>query len=302
MKKFKFEYLYYLVLICFTAYLLLDTFVIPRYKQDAGGEAAITFAPIEQAVVTPEAEATPSPTPTYDYDNGKVQIIMSQYREYDTNIYVAEVWVNSIEYIKAAFANGAYGKNIKSKTSKIAENNNAILAINGDFYGAREQGYVIRNGILYRDKAGEDRQDLVILSDGSFLIVNERDYTAEELLELGAWQVFSFGPGLLVDGEITVEAGQEVDISMASNPRTAIGVAENGHYFFVVSDGRTTESSGLSLLQLAEFMKSLGADTAYNLDGGGSSTMYFDGQVINKPTTSGTIKERNVSDIVYIGR
>ena len=74
------------------------------------------------------------------------------------------------------------------------------------------------------------------------------------------------------------------------------------HYLFVVSDGRTNESEGLSLYELAEFLQSLGVKTAYNLDGGGSSTMYFNGNVINQPTTRGkNIKERSVSDIVYIG-
>ena len=71
---------------------------------------------------------------------------------------------------------------------------------------------------------------------------------------------------------------------------------------FVVSDGRTSESEGLSLYELATFMQSLGVTTAYNLDGGGSSTIYFNGQVINNPTTNGnSISERKVSDIVYIG-
>ena len=89
---------------------------------------------------------------------------------------------------------------------------------------------------------------------------------------------------------------------MASNPRTAIGIIDENHYIIVVSDGRTSESEGLSLYQLAEIMKSYGAKTAYNLDGGGSSTLYFNGQVINKPTTGGNkILERAVSDIVYIG-
>lgn len=70
----------------------------------------------------------------------------------------------------------------------------------------------------------------------------------------------------------------------------------------VVADGRTEESQGLSLYQMAEVLKAYGAQTAYNLDGGGSSTLYFNGQVINKPTTNGnTISEREVSDIVYIG-
>ena len=89
---------------------------------------------------------------------------------------------------------------------------------------------------------------------------------------------------------------------MASNPRTAIGIIDELHFVFVVADGRSSESEGLSLYELAQVMKDLGCETAYNLDGGGSSTMYFNGQVINKPTTSGrSIKEREVSDIVYIG-
>ena len=87
---------------------------------------------------------------------------------------------------------------------------------------------------------------------------------------------------------------------MASNPRTAIGMLGENHFVLVVSDGRTAESEGLSLYQLAQFMQKLGVTTAYNLDGGGSSTMYFDGEVINNPTTTGNIKERGVSDIVYI--
>ena len=101
---------------------------------------------------------------------------------------------------------------------------------------------------------------------------------------------------------MSVSTDAEVGRAMASNPRTAIGLIDNNHYLFVVSDGRTQESEGLSLYQLAQFMKSLGAKTAYNLDGGGSSTMVFQGSLINKPTTSGRdIRERKVSDIVYIG-
>ena len=89
---------------------------------------------------------------------------------------------------------------------------------------------------------------------------------------------------------------------MTSNPRTAIGIYDDLHYVFVVSDGRTDESEGLSLYQLAEFMQSLGVTTAYNLDGGGSSTMYCNGEIVNNPTTNGkSIKERKVSDIVYVG-
>ena len=111
-----------------------------------------------------------------------------------------------------------------------------------------------------------------------------------------------FGPRLIENGIVNVDDNSEVARAMASNPRTAIGIVDELHYLFVVSDGRTSESDGLSLSQLAEFMQRLGAQTAYNLDGGGSSTMVFNGSLINNPTTSGrSIKERSVSDIVYIG-
>ena len=95
---------------------------------------------------------------------------------------------------------------------------------------------------------------------------------------------------------------EEVGRAMANNPRTAIGIIDDLHYILVVSDGRTNESQGLSLYELAQVMQQYGCKTAYNLDGGGSSTMYFNGQVINNPTTNGNrISERSVSDIVYIG-
>ena len=98
-----------------------------------------------------------------------------------------------------------------------------------------------------------------------------------------------------------VDENEEVGKAMSSNPRTAIGIIDSNHYVFVVSDGRTNESRGLSLYELATFMKDLNCDIAYNLDGGGSSTMYFNGNIINNPSTTGRINERSVSDIVYIG-
>ena len=118
-------------------------------------------------------------------------------------------------------------------------------------------------------------------------------------------QTLSFGPALIENGSISVDADDEVGRATASNPRTAIGIKSDGSYLFVVSDGRTEESEGLSLLELAQFMKEQGAVTAYNLDGGGSSTMVFNGTIINTPTGggigNGSGSERKVSDIVYIG-
>lgn len=183
-----------------------------------------------------------------------------------------------------------------------AANAGAILAINGDYYGAQERGYVLRNGVLYRASAQSGTDALVIGADGNFRIITEGETSADTLVREGAWQVLTFGPALINGGQVTVSSSDEVGRAMTSNPRTAIGQISEGHYLLVVSDGRTKESTGLSLRQLAELMQSLGAQIAYNLDGGGSSTMVFHGRVVNNPTTNGrSIRERSVSDIVYIG-
>ena len=236
------------------------------------------------------------------YSDSKSKITVTQYRAYDSNIYVADVEVTDGTSILSAFANNTYGRNITDTTSDMAEENNAVLAINGDYYGARQSGYVIRNGVVYRSQ-GSNGEDMVIAKDGSLSFISESDTTTDSLMQKQAWQVLSFGPVLVENGEVAVSENDEVGMAMASNPRTAIGTVAKNHYLFVVSDGRTSESAGLSLYELANFMKSLGATNVYNLDGGGSSTMVFQGEVVNNPTTNGNkISERAVSDILYIGK
>ena len=238
------------------------------------------------------------------YSDENIQISVTEYTCSDTQLYVADIQLSSIDYLYTAFAQNAYGKNVTDETSSIAQQNSAILAINGDYYGARNSGYVLRNGTLYRDTASSsDQEDLVINADGSFSIITEGTASASDIASSGALQVFSFGPALIIDGEISVSATEEVGKAMASNPRTAICEIEPLHYLFVVADGRTDESEGLSLYELAQFLQdNFEIRTAYNLDGGGSSTMVFNGQLVNNPTTSGSrISERSVSDVICIG-
>ena len=246
--------------------------------------------------------STSSGTVIGTYSDSKSKITVTQYRAYDSNIYVADVEVTDGTSILSAFAKNTYGRNITDTTSDMAEENNAVLAINGDYYGARQSGYVIRNGVVYRSQ-GSNGEDMVISKDGSLSFISESDTTTDSLIQKQAWQVLSFGPVLVENGQVAVSENDEVGMAMASNPRTAIGTVAKNHYLFVVSDGRTSESAGLSLYELANFMKSLGATNVYNLDGGGSSTMVFQGEVVNNPTTNGNkISERAVSDILYIGK
>jgi len=246
---------YAVILILFTSWVALDTFVIPRAYAVANQCAEVQSAGTDVAqnlnAVTTSSENTDNSGAVITestYDDGNISITIIEMREYDTTLYVADIRVSSIEYLNAAFAENTYGRNITEKTSQIADEVDAILAINGDFYGAQNQGYVIRNGVLYRSSsAGSDQEDLVIYENGSFEIINEGDVTAEELLDAGAVQVLSFGPGLVEDEKIAVTENEEVDKAKTSNPRTAIGVIDPLHYVMVVSDGRTTESEGLTL-------------------------------------------------------
>lgn len=309
MKKHLWGMLYGLFLTAFSVYVLLDTFVIERVytrvPPDNGNRNASDMgnsaADQDSGAQTGQSASLPVQTAT-SYTDGKISVTITEYRENGTTIYAADVQLSSPAYLKTALASGAYGRNVTENTSEIAAENNAILAINGDYYGSRENGYVLRNGVLYRSTASDNQEDLVIYADGSFEIITETDISAEQLLADGAQQILCFGPALVIGGELSVTEEEEVGKAKTSNPRTAIGIIDALHYVFVVSDGRTSESEGLSLYELAAFMQSLGADTAYNLDGGGSSTMYFNGEVVNNPTTNGrSIKERSVSDIVYIG-
>lgn len=286
-----------MILTGFTGFVLLDTFVIPR-----AGTPAVSAAPdpSEQTQVIPDG--TQAVVTDSSYEDDQIKITIETTYEYNTKIYVADIQLSSAEYLKTALAENTYGRNIKETTSEMAEEHSAIFAVNGDYYGFRNDGFVLRNGILYRNTARSSGEDLVIDATGNFRIVNESYADADTLAEAGAQQIFSFGPALINDGKRCVDDDSEVNQSKSSNPRTAIGQVSELHYIVIVSDGRTRESKGLSLLQLAQEFEARGCTTAYNLDGGGSTTLWFNGTILNNPVGGrAASSERSVSDIVYIG-
>lgn len=190
------------------------------------------------------------------YQDDNIQISLETFRKYDTTIYVADITLSSADYLKTALAQDTFGTNITEKTSELAEEKNAIFAINGDYYGANNKGYVIKNGVLYRSSIREnsDYGDLVIYQDGTFGIIDETEISAEQLIQDGVTNLFAFGPTLIKDSTIAVSETEEVGRAMSSNPRTAIGIVDFLHYIVLVSDGRTNESEGLSLYEVAEIM------------------------------------------------
>ena len=290
------------ILALFTVFVLLDTFAIARVQKTALAADYSSITTVQSAVGSSDSSTRDgSGLDVGSYSDENMQITVTKTRAYDTDVYIADITVSSAEYLKTALAQNSYGRNLKDTTSNMAEQSGAVLAINGDYYGFRDYGYVLRNGVLYREEAANGTDALVVYGDGTMAAVSQDEASAQQLKDNGAWQVLSFGPVLVSDGSIAVDANTEVGQSMKSNPRTAIGMVSPLHYVVVVSDGRTDDNEGLSLYELAQVLVNNGATFAYNLDGGGSTTLYFQGEVLNTPTSGNRSGERKVSDIVYFG-
>ena len=184
----------------------MDTFVIKKVYSNVPE----TIINNQDYSLTNNTNVTNKIITDNSYTDENIQITITNYREYDTSIYVADIIINNPFYLKTDFAHNSYGKNVTEKTSSIAKNNNAILAINGDYYGVQESGYVLRNGIIYRSTKSNNKEDLVIFKDGSFDFINEGDLNLTNLLNKNAYNVLSFGPCLLLNNNIMVSENEEV--------------------------------------------------------------------------------------------
>jgi exopolysaccharide biosynthesis protein len=284
----------------------LDRFVIEHVSiADVDAYEAANSSSGSAASAAAASDAVITDT-TYVSDSADIAIstVVTGTGSNTVTYYVADVTLTDATALQSAFAQNSFGENITETTSDTAEDNSAIFAINGDYYGFRDTGIVIRNGVVYRDEGA--REGLAFYLDGSVQVYDETATTADALLASGVWNTLSFGPALLENGEIPAGIDQvEVDTNFSNHsiqgeqPRTAIGVIDDNHLVFVVVDGRSPGySAGVTMTDLADIMQNLGATTAYNIDGGGSSTMYFDGSLVNTPLGTGT--ERGTSDILYI--
>ncbi|HEY3437782.1 MAG TPA: phosphodiester glycosidase family protein [Actinotalea sp.] len=270
----------------------------------AAGSTAATSTGSTTSTSTGQAATTTATTYTSDAAGITISTVTTGSGQDTVTYYVADVVLTDATTLRSAFAQNEFGTNITEDTSDIAADNGAVFAINGDYYGFRDTGIVIRNGVVYRDEGA--REGLAFYRDGTVKVYDETSTTAEQLVADGAWNTLSFGPALLEDGQVvdgldTVEVDTNVGNHsiQGDQPRTAVGVIAANHLVFVVVDGRSPGySKGVTMTGLAQIFQDLGATTAYNIDGGGSSTMVFDGQLVNDPLGKG--QERGTSDILYV--
>lgn len=233
------------------------------------------------------------------YQDESITVAMERVRQDGAQFNVARVTIADASQLRTALA-APFGKKKTNKISTIARNNNAVVAIGGDYYGNEEGGYVLRMGEVYRKKPMKSRDMLIIDEAGDFHILKKSD--ASELkafLSSGhqAINIFNFGPALVIDGELQpMPKSYKYNIN-GLEPRCAIGQVGPLEYVLVVVDGRdAADSKGATVETLAKFMFDQGCKQAYNLDGGNSALMVF-GQENYSAKSFGA--ERSVSDIVY---
>lgn len=174
-----------------------------------------------------------------------------------------------------------------TQLSEIVKNYNAIAGINaGGFVDVdgKGQGHqlcratIVNKKLLYGNKS--TKYSLIGLSKDKKLVLGK--YTYQQAIDAGIEGAVEFGPYLIVNGNNQITKASSGGI----HPRTAIGQRKDGTFIFVVIDGRRPGYSlGTNLLELQNIFNEYGAYNAANLDGGSSSTMCYDGKVINRTST-----------------
>ena len=234
------------------------------------------------------------------YRDDTIIVELEQKRMYDSDVFIAYVKIATPSQLRTAVAGQKMGSSSTNHTTTYSTNYNGIVAINGDYFTNTKAGYIVRMGETYREKTSQNMDLLLIDELGDFHIYLhghdvQENGVASFLSEHEIVNGFFFGPALVVDGEVQeIPENYQFDPHQ-KNPRA--GIAQLGvlTYALVVVNGRTSQSEGVTLAEFADIMGQLGAEQAYNLDGGNSATLAFNGEVYNdKPQA-----ERSVTDIIY---
>ena len=263
-----------------------------------------------------QAAATPTPVPenkdeagfkTYApgelaYETDRLRVAIEQKKKDGITYFVCDVQLTDVSQLRTAFAGDDFRSGIYEAVSDIAGRYDPVVAINADFCRYHREGVIIRNGETLRKQNIKKHHLLIVDQNGDLSALTDRTgkqgLVANKLEQQNTWQTFEFGPVLVENGE-AVTLPKSFYVACADGyyePRTAIGQKGPLHYVLIVVDGRRTGySTGASIPQLQSLFLEEGVDFAFNLDGGGSTTLYFMGEVVNMPSGG---KERSVSDVI----
>lgn len=252
---------------------------------------------------TPGYAPDPSGYTDAGYEDDSIRVQMETREENGVIWRIAWVEVASATQLRTATA----GKLTSSNTARVksmAVKNNAVVALNGDYFADNptKTSFEYRMGQKVREKINKLKDILIIDENGDFhMFIQSQGLSKQNPAD--TWeketghqimQAFTFGPALVQGGEVLTINKDYGYNPKGREPRSAIGQTGTLSYVLVVAEGRG-ESKGVTQQELAEFMGGLGCLEAYNLDGGGTAAMVYQGEYYN--TLAGS--ERAVSDIIY---
>ena len=228
--------------------------------------------------------------------------------------FTANIWCDTAagELPFTAFNDPEKPKSGKEFMRNIALKNKVVFATTTDYYIYRIKqpyptGVEVRNGevifddphkLEYKWGSMPTYETLALYKDGHADSLPNPDKKAQAYVDEGATQVYSFGPCLVKNGELTEYAKSLCNKSY--NPRLAIGVAEDGHYVVMMCEGRVKRSKGVQMSYLAELMMRQGCTVAVNMDGGQSAAIAFMGHQVNQVLKSQP-NGREQADILAFG-
>lgn len=228
------------------------------------------------------------------YRSADVSVTYTEYDENKLVYYIADIWIRDISSFRTALSNGD-NRGKYQTVPDMAAANDAVIAINGDFYKARGDGPIVRNGTFLRSNYKARFDQCIMTNDGVITTYLRGAMKLDAIQALKPYQMWLFGPRLLDDDGNAMEKFNSP--LTERNPRTVIGYYAPGHYCFILVDGRQEGySGGITLKDLSALCFSLGLKAAYNVDGGQTSAMATADGLVSKPYRGGRI----LSDIVYI--
>ena len=230
------------------------------------------------------------------YLDSTISVQIKTIRAYRSTIQLAYVQIADPSQMRVHLAR-PYPSKYTIRADVLAKRMNAVFAINGDYFSYHSNGVVYRDGKLLRNQPNEQYDTLIVDDNGDFTIISPTTKESLEAYQGTIVQSFSFGPGLVVNGE--KKSGFKQKFCVPENRTQRMGIAQLGplSYLVIATEGPENKgSTGLTMDEFAQLMYDMGAINAYNLDGGSSSSMVLDNHKINALSTS---KVRPIGDIIY---
>lgn len=294
--------------------LALMAFLVPSATPLAIGEeayptyepvtlAAQTVVPIPLTVDTPYAPHEGAYLPDgAGYSDPSISVRVETMRAYDTTIQLFWVQIADPSQLRAELAK-PYPSKTEMRADALCKRVQGVLAINGDFFIHRKEGYIIRNGEVLRQNYTDLYHSLIIDDKGDFTIFQTNSQEAIESFEGNIMHLLVFGPALVIDGvkvEDFTPTGPGILKECTPHKETqriALCQMDTLSYLIIATEGPENKgSTGLTMPEFAQLCSDLGVKNAFNLDGGSSSSVILNNKKVNALSTG---KIRKIGDILY---